>query len=81
MEEGVNPARLAVIGLGEYRPSQANDTPEGRNANRRVLLVILGADKQPEGDHGESLSDQPAPAAPTESVPSAPAPLSTLTSR
>jgi chemotaxis protein MotB len=81
MEEGVNPARLAVIGLGEYRPSQANDTPEGRNANRRVLLVILGADKQPEGDPGESLSDQAAPASPAESVPSAPAPLSTLTAR
>ncbi len=56
MEEGVNPARLAVIGLGEYRPAQSNDTPEGRNANRRVLLVILGSDKQAEGDPGEALS-------------------------
>ena len=39
---GMDPARLAVIGLGENRPSQSNATAEGRNANRRVLLVILG---------------------------------------
>jgi chemotaxis protein MotB len=50
MEEGIAPPRLAVIGLGEYRPVKPNDTPEGRNANRRVLLVILGADRAPEGD-------------------------------
>ncbi|HEX7115028.1 MAG TPA: flagellar motor protein MotD [Steroidobacter sp.] len=45
---GIDPARLAVIGLGEYRPVQSNDTPEGRNANRRVLLVILAGDGPPE---------------------------------
>lgn len=48
---GIDPARLAVIGLGEYRPAQSNDTPEGRNANRRVLLVILTRDEPPEGEH------------------------------
>jgi chemotaxis protein MotB len=39
---GVDPARLAVLGLGEFRPVQPNTTAEGRRANRRVLLVILG---------------------------------------
>lgn len=77
MEEGVDPARLAVIGLAEYRPAQSNDTPEGRNANRRVLLVILGADQAPEGDPSEALTNEAAPAA----TPAEPAPLSTLTAR
>ncbi|MGH8237048.1 MAG: flagellar motor protein MotD, partial [Steroidobacteraceae bacterium] len=48
---GMDPARLAVIGLGENRPSQSNATAEGRNANRRVLLVILGGSDRPEGDY------------------------------
>ncbi len=41
---GLDPSRLAVLGLGEFRPVAGNDTPEGRNANRRVLVVILGSD-------------------------------------
>ena len=42
---GVAPKRLSVIGLGEWHPIETNDTVDGRNANRRVLLVILsGAD-------------------------------------
>lgn len=40
MEKGVNPQRLAVIGVGEYRPVAPNDTVQGRNRNRRVVLVI-----------------------------------------
>lgn len=52
-EAGLTPARLAVIGLGEYRPAQSNATAEGRNANRRVLLVILSGDTPPEGDYAE----------------------------
>lgn len=62
-QAGLNPARLAVIGLGEYRPAQSNGTPEGRNANRRVLLVILSGDTPPEGDYAEdrgAADDTPA---------------------
>lgn len=40
MKHGVAPGRLTVIGFGEHRPMQSNETPAGRNANRRVLLVI-----------------------------------------
>lgn len=43
-KRGVEPSRLTVIGLGEYRPAQPNVTVEGRDANRRVVLVILGID-------------------------------------
>lgn len=39
--EGVAPRRMAAIGYGEYRPVADNDTPEGRNKNRRVVIVIL----------------------------------------
>lgn len=42
-EEGVNPEKMQAIGYGEYRPKADNDTAEGRNANRRVNLVVLGA--------------------------------------
>jgi len=59
---GMDPARLAVVGLGENRPVQSNDTPEGRNANRRVVLVILGGQSKPEGDYaGERGQSEEAP--------------------
>lgn len=45
-EQGLDPQRLAVVAFGEQRPAQSNDTPEGRNANRRVLIVVLGAEAQ-----------------------------------
>ncbi|KAF1306354.1 flagellar motor protein MotD [Pseudomonas sp. SG-MS2] len=38
--EGVNPARMASVGYGEYQPVAGNDTAEGRARNRRVVLVI-----------------------------------------
>ena len=34
-------SRLSMIGYGQFRPRASNDTPAGRNANRRVVLVIL----------------------------------------
>jgi len=46
---GVTPARLAVIGYGENRPRQSNTTPQGRNANRRVVLVILSTTQSSNG--------------------------------
>jgi len=41
---GVDPGRLAVIGYGEQRPLKPNDSAEGRNANRRVVVVILSTE-------------------------------------
>jgi chemotaxis protein MotB len=40
---GIDPLRLEIVGFGEYRPRQKNDTPEGRNANRRVAILVLEA--------------------------------------
>jgi len=65
---GVDPARLAVIGLGEFRPAKSNDTPDGRNANRRVLIVILGGDQAPEGAFGKDPGAEAEPAQPGDSA-------------
>jgi chemotaxis protein MotB len=37
---GLDPARLSAAGFGEFRPAKPNDTPEGRAANRRVVIVV-----------------------------------------
>lgn len=56
--EGVDPARMTVIGNGEYRPVADNATAEGRNANRRVLIVILAhLDEQTPPDLLEDTGD------------------------
>jgi chemotaxis protein MotB len=60
---GVAPNRLAVVGFGEQRPSHSNDTAQGRNANRRVVIVILAADPAHANDPLGMLRT-PAPATP-----------------
>jgi len=45
-DRGLDPTRMAAIGFGEYRPIADNDTPEGRQQNRRVVIVVL-ADQRP----------------------------------
>jgi chemotaxis protein MotB len=37
----VSPGRMAAIGYGEHRPIADNRFEEGRNKNRRVVLVIM----------------------------------------
>lgn len=51
-DNGIDPARLAVLGFAEHRPVQPNVTESGRSANRRVLLAILGSDETAEGPYG-----------------------------
>ncbi|HVN42833.1 MAG TPA: flagellar motor protein MotD [Steroidobacteraceae bacterium] len=40
---GIDPLRLEIVGFGEYHPRRPNDSPEGRNANRRVAILVLEA--------------------------------------
>ncbi|MCK5214771.1 MAG: OmpA family protein [Candidatus Omnitrophica bacterium] len=40
-EHGVDPVRLSATGYGEYRPIDSNSSPQGRQKNRRVEIVIL----------------------------------------
>jgi len=52
MERGVGADRLAVVGYGEHRPVQPNTSAAGRNANRRVVVVILGREPAQESGGG-----------------------------
>jgi len=38
---GIDPLRLEIVGYGEFHPKESNDTVEGRNANRRVEVLVL----------------------------------------
>jgi OmpA-OmpF porin, OOP family len=40
-QEGIAASRLESAGMGQSRPLEDNTTPEGRQANRRVELVII----------------------------------------
>ncbi|HZX69576.1 MAG TPA: flagellar motor protein MotD [Rhodanobacter sp.] len=45
---GVAPDRLGIVGWGEVRPLVDNATADGRNQNRRVLVVVMkGANGSP----------------------------------
>jgi chemotaxis protein MotB len=81
---GISPSRLSVIGFGEFRPAEPNDTAAGRNANRRVVIVILAGEGAPAptdsaGMAGEATrANQPAALPPlaaggTPETPAAPA--------
>jgi chemotaxis protein MotB len=39
--QGIDPLRLEIVGFGEFHPRQTNDTSDGRNANRRVVVLVL----------------------------------------
>ena len=40
INQNLNPARFSAIGYGEYRPIAPNDTPENKQKNRRVEILI-----------------------------------------
>lgn len=61
MTGGVRPERMAAIGYGEYHPVGDNGTEEGRQNNRRVVLVILGNNSY---RHSVNPSDVPSVAPP-----------------
>ena len=62
-EQGIPPARLAVLAYGDTRPLRSNATADGRNANRRVVIVIVGGEAQrvPSGEGGEQPTPTVAP--------------------
>ena len=41
IDEGIDPARLSYLGLGESTPIADNNTEEGRRINRRTEFVVL----------------------------------------
>ena len=40
---GIDPARLEAVGRSMHSPVASNETPEGRQKNRRVELVLVAA--------------------------------------
>jgi chemotaxis protein MotB len=42
-KQGIDPLRLEIVGFGEFHPRQPNTSAEGRNANRRVAVLVLEA--------------------------------------
>jgi len=74
---------MPVIGFGEYRPAQPNETAAGRDANRRVVIVILAGEGTPapsdaagvvsqagEGNAAGNDAGLPVPALPADALPS-----------
>jgi outer membrane protein OmpA-like peptidoglycan-associated protein len=43
LERGLDAARIATLGYGEARPVASNETPGGRQQNRRVEIVVSDA--------------------------------------
>jgi chemotaxis protein MotB len=76
--QGVGPERLAVIGYGDTRPLQPNDSEQGRNANRRVVVVILSTELQRQKAPGDQNALGPIPPS-TTAAPAATTPNSATT--
>lgn len=53
---GLDPRRFESAGLGEYRPIAPNDTPENKQKNRRVDIVILSS--RPAGQAGQATPNR-----------------------
>ena len=59
--EGVSPTQMTVLGYGEQRPLQPNETIEGRAANRRVILAILEPERLRRGLYNIAPAGTPRP--------------------
>ena len=42
---GLEPQRMAAVGYGEYQPAYSNRTPNGRELNRRIVIVVARDEK------------------------------------
>jgi chemotaxis protein MotB len=63
-KQGIDPLRLEIVGFGEFHPRQPNDSSEGRNANRRVAVLVLEAVSPANTTTARTTSDTPAALAP-----------------
>jgi chemotaxis protein MotB len=63
-KQGIDPLRLEIVGFGEFHPRQANSSAEGRNANRRVAVLVLEAVSPVEATTARTTTDTPETLAP-----------------
>jgi chemotaxis protein MotB len=62
--QGIDPLRLEIVGFGQFHPRQPNTSAEGRNANRRVAVLVLEAVAPGEATTARITPDTPTAAAP-----------------
>jgi len=43
-QQGISPELLKAVACGEYKPIADNSTPEGRQKNRRIAIVLAAKD-------------------------------------
>lgn len=77
-QRGMDASRLAVIGLGEFRPEADNTSEAGRNVNRRVVLVILSGKEGAESDLAAPREQLTAEALATSPIGATPAAVPTV---
>jgi chemotaxis protein MotB len=65
-KQGIDPLRLEIVGFGEFHPRQPNDSNEGRNANRRVAVLVLEAVAPAEATTARSTGETPATVEPAD---------------
>jgi chemotaxis protein MotB len=63
-KQGIDPLRLEIVGFGEFHPRQPNASAEGRNANRRVAVLVLEAVSAAQETTARITSDTPESVAP-----------------
>ncbi|HET9865469.1 MAG TPA: flagellar motor protein MotD [Steroidobacteraceae bacterium] len=76
---GLAPSRLSVIGFGEYRPAKPNDTVAGRDANRRVVIVILAGEGAPVPSDAADIASEASSAGSTAALPPVAADVTPIT--
>ncbi len=63
-KQGIDPLRLEIVGFGEFHPRQPNSSAEGRNANRRVAVLVLEAVSPVEATTARTTTNTPETVAP-----------------
>ena len=71
-DHGLQPQRLAMVGYGEFRPREANDQAEGRNRNRRVMVIILADSANAANELVDNVTQASAAASSSEKTPQLP---------
>ncbi len=49
--EGIDPERMATVGMAEFRPVAEGSSPEALARNRRVVIVVMAARTREQGAH------------------------------
>jgi chemotaxis protein MotB len=47
-DSGIDPRKVSIAGYGQYRPVADNSTPQGRQMNRRVDIVVVASPAAPQ---------------------------------